>query len=411
MSVTVGAVDDGPACDAVSATTAEDTAVELAPACADVDSASLTYAIVAPPAHGTATVVAGQLRYTPAADFNGTDAFTYRAADAGGSSTPATASVTVGAVNDRPVCSPVAGGTNEDTAVDVAPACSDVDSQTLSHAIVAAPAHGTAAVVGGALRYTPAAGFHGADGFTYRASDGSLDSTPAPVAITVQAGPAPTVVMGVSAPSLSVLGKAGSPARCRVDAAELTACSVTLRKGGRVLARGRATADGSRALTVELALTQRGRRLLGRRLGGVRATVRAVGTTSVVRRSARTRTRAILATERFTTAPGSWLPSEAVLSDRGRRFVRSLRGRLIAVASARCDGHAARIVAESAAAIRISLERAELLCAALERQGVDGPTKSVGHGASDPIAPNTTPTGLGRNRRVEVTIRHRRQDV
>ena len=426
VAITVEAVDDGPVCDGVTATTAEDTGVDVAPDCADADSASLSYAVVDPPAHGTASVVAGQLRYVPAPEFSGQDEFTYRAGDGGLESAPATVSITVTAVNDAPVCAAVSATTAERTAVDVAADCSDVDSAALSLAIVDPPAHGAAVVDGGRLRYTPAAGFHGSDAFTYRAGDGELDSAPATATITVTEtavvppspppppapapapapalAPAPAVALRVHAPALSVFGAEGSRARCRVDTGALSACTVTLRSGGRVLARGTATGRDA-SLPVELALTQRGRRLLDRRLGGVATQVRAVGTTTAGRRSARTRTRAILAVERVTTPAGAWLPGEPRLSEQGRRFVRGLRGRLVAVASARCDGHTARITTESIAATRISLARASLICAALERLGVRGAT-SVGHGGSDPIVPNATEAGRSRNRRVELTIRH-----
>ena len=47
----------------------------------DVETADgdLTYEIVTPPAHGTATATT----YTPDADFNGSDSFTYRVTDRG----------------------------------------------------------------------------------------------------------------------------------------------------------------------------------------------------------------------------------------------------------------------------------------------------------------------------------------
>jgi hypothetical protein len=55
------------------------------------------------------------------------------------------------------------------------------------------PAHGTATVAAdGTFTYTPAAGYSGADSFTYTAGDG-VASTPATVSITVSRTPAPAV--------------------------------------------------------------------------------------------------------------------------------------------------------------------------------------------------------------------------
>ena len=48
----------------------------------DVDSVSLTAVLVTGPAHGTLTLNAdGSFTYTPAANFNGSDSFTYKAND------------------------------------------------------------------------------------------------------------------------------------------------------------------------------------------------------------------------------------------------------------------------------------------------------------------------------------------
>jgi hypothetical protein len=217
-------------------------------------------------------------------------------------------------------------------------------------------------------------------------------------------------VMRVRAPSVSVFGRTGSRARCQMQSGVIRACSVRLLHRRRVLARGRAVASGpgARALTVRLTLTRRGGAMLARHLGGVRGRVAATGTTSGGTGSARVRTRAILAVEHFVTPPGSWLPNQAALSTRGRRFLRSQRARLIAVAAIRCDGYSANVRAHSPNAKRISVARAALACAALQRRGIDATPTVVGHGDARPIASNTTAAGRARNRRVEVTITHRR---
>ena len=125
----------------------------------------------------------GSFTYTPAADFNGTDTFTYRASDGSAQSNPATVTITVTAVNDAPTAADDTYSTAEDTALTVArPACSandsDPDSSTLTAAVVTGPGHGTLTLnANGAFTYTPAANFNGPDTFTYRASDGSLNPT------------------------------------------------------------------------------------------------------------------------------------------------------------------------------------------------------------------------------------------
>jgi hypothetical protein len=64
----------------------------------------------------------------------------------------------------------------------------DPEQQSLTAAIVSPPSHGTASVnPNGSFVYSPAAGFSGTDSFSYVASDGTLQSPPTVVTITVSA--------------------------------------------------------------------------------------------------------------------------------------------------------------------------------------------------------------------------------
>ena len=58
----------------------------------------------------------GTFTYTPNANFNGTDSFTYRVTD-GATSDTATVTITVAAVNDAPTAANDTATTKEDTAV------------------------------------------------------------------------------------------------------------------------------------------------------------------------------------------------------------------------------------------------------------------------------------------------------
>ena len=68
-----------------------------------MEGSRLTYAIVTGPAHGTLTGTAPNLTYTPAANYNGPDSFTFKANDGSADSNVATVSITVTPVNDAPV--------------------------------------------------------------------------------------------------------------------------------------------------------------------------------------------------------------------------------------------------------------------------------------------------------------------
>src|SRR5262249_24893586 len=71
---------------------------------ATINSGNPTTALVQGPAHGTVTINAdGSFDYPPAANFNGTDSFTYNLIDGSYSSGAATVTLTVDPVNDPPV--------------------------------------------------------------------------------------------------------------------------------------------------------------------------------------------------------------------------------------------------------------------------------------------------------------------
>ena len=161
----------------------------------DTDGDVLSAKLVAGPTHGSLTLNAdGSFTYTPDADFNGTDSFTYVANDGALDSSPATVSLAVNAVNDRPLADPESYSTNEDTPLTVATALgvlagdTDVDGDALSARVVSNPSNGSLTLnADGSFTYTPKLNFFGSDSFTYVANDGALDSDPATVSLTVNA--------------------------------------------------------------------------------------------------------------------------------------------------------------------------------------------------------------------------------
>src|SRR5207253_2885071 len=123
----------------------------------------------------------GSFTYTPAANYNGPDSFTYKANDGTANSNVATVSITVNPVNDAPVAVNDSYSTNQNAMLTVAaPGVqandSDVDSTTLTSVLVAGPSHGTVTLnANGSFTYTPSNNYVGPDSFTYRDNDGSAD--------------------------------------------------------------------------------------------------------------------------------------------------------------------------------------------------------------------------------------------
>ena len=93
----------GPAAHDGAASGNEDTPITGTLSASDLDGLTLTYSLVAATAHGDVTVHAdGTFVYTPAADYNGTDSFTFTANDSALDSNVATESLTINPVNDAP---------------------------------------------------------------------------------------------------------------------------------------------------------------------------------------------------------------------------------------------------------------------------------------------------------------------
>src|SRR5438093_2025556 len=128
--------------------------------------------------------------------------FTYKANDGQlDSPTNATVSITVTPVNNASVSSEDSYDVNEDTTLTVsAPGVlgndTDTDGDSLSAELVSGPEHGTLTLnPDGSFTYTPTNNYTGTDTFTYQSNDGTTNSAPVTVVITVHAvNDAPLVV-------------------------------------------------------------------------------------------------------------------------------------------------------------------------------------------------------------------------
>ncbi len=203
VTVNVLAEDDVPVATDDTYTTTEDTPLTvtlpsngLLANDTDIEGDHLTAVLVDGPSHGSLLLNDdGTFTYTPDANFNGTDTFTYAAADPEDEWGYATVTINVTAVNDAPVAANDTYTTNEDTPLTVTlPGLgvlgndTDVDGNSLTAQLVSGPtpAQGTLAFnSNGTFTFTPAANFNGVASFTYKVSDGVLTSNTATVTINV----------------------------------------------------------------------------------------------------------------------------------------------------------------------------------------------------------------------------------
>ncbi len=196
--LTVAAVSGAPVATGDSYPAAEDTALSVAaPGVlgndSDPDGDPLTAVLVSGPTSGTLALNAdGSFTYTPNANFNGTDIFTYKASDGTLDSNVATVQITVTPANDPPVTADDAYTATATVPLTVPmPGLlandADMDGDMLMAIIVTPPAGNLALNMDGSFTYTYPTSIVASviDTFTYKANDGTVDGNTATVTITV----------------------------------------------------------------------------------------------------------------------------------------------------------------------------------------------------------------------------------
>jgi hypothetical protein len=204
VTVTITPVNDAPVAADDSLTIAEDTAgtVNVLANDTDVDGDLLSVQSFTQGAHGVVSAVSGGLRYTPAANYYGPDAFTYVVSDGDGATATASVTVTVTAVPDAPTALDDTAqlGPNPSILIDVLANDFDVDNlppaaPNAGLVIIGSvqPENGTAVPEntpsGVQIRYTPNGAFVGTDTFQYTIDDGTGLTDTATVSVLVNTPP------------------------------------------------------------------------------------------------------------------------------------------------------------------------------------------------------------------------------
>lgn len=228
-------VDDPPACQsAINVSVEQGDSASVYPYCYDDELAHLDYSVVTEPEHGTIGPHQwGGLMYTPAADFEGADDATIRVSDgANPVDIPVTITVTA-STNDAPTCfvgwigSGVGFGFS--TSVEnnetqrFSSNCMDDENDRVSIQVVKQPAHGTLAIAGEELRYTPESTYTGPESFSIRGHDGKAAGPESQTMSfnVVAAQDDPPACVGYAAGSFGPFGGAG-----KSEAGERNAISI-----------------------------------------------------------------------------------------------------------------------------------------------------------------------------------------
>ncbi len=197
------AVGTPPVANDDSASTAEDTAVQIDVAVNDTDAdgnldpttTNTTCGTCSGPANGSLVNNGnGTFDYTPNPDYSGGDSFIYEICDTAGACDTATVTVTISPVDDPPVANDDSATTTEDTLVVIDVAANDTDADgnldptttNTTCGTCSGPSNGSLVNNGdGTFDYTPDPAYTGPDSFVYEICDtGGLCDT-ATVTITV----------------------------------------------------------------------------------------------------------------------------------------------------------------------------------------------------------------------------------
>ncbi|GAB3102786.1 putative Ig domain-containing protein [Lysobacter terrae] len=152
-------------------------------------------AVATAPAHGTATVSGLNIVYTASAGYSGNDTFTYQAIGPGGTSAPATVTITI---NPMPVAAAqttsVMGGLSVTVDLTQGASGGPFTAATVVSLTPATSGTATIAPVGGSYRltYTPVTGFSGQAVVQFTLSNAFATSAPATVTIDVAPRPDPS---------------------------------------------------------------------------------------------------------------------------------------------------------------------------------------------------------------------------
>lgn len=189
---------------------------------------------------------------------------------------------------------------------------------------------------------------------------------------------------------------------CQSRGGKLRSCRATLYAAGKLIGRGNITTSrpGTK-LTVPVTLNTLGRKLLGRALGGLQITLKALANIDGHKR--RTQTKTTIYPERTYTLTIPFRRARADLDPTTLAKIRKISHEIRNAKQVTCEGHTDSR-GHWTYNQQLALKRARAVCHALKANGLKAKTKTISHGESRPAHSNHTPTGRQANRRVTIHI-------
>ncbi|SFD53815.1 Ig-like domain-containing protein [Pseudoalteromonas denitrificans] len=123
--------------------------------------------------------------FTPFRNVAGIQEFNFYASDNKGNFGGAYIRVTVSQINDAPIAESKSFTVQQDELLNFILPAMDVDNTNISYQLLSQPQHGQLTLTENKVVYTPADNYVGRESFTYKASDGSLDSNIANITINI----------------------------------------------------------------------------------------------------------------------------------------------------------------------------------------------------------------------------------
>ena len=188
VMLTIHAINDPPViADINDIHTIEDNVVHIDLTAQDVDSISIGYHVLNAPKHGIVEINNQQFIYTPNQDYSGRDTISYQACDEYTCSNAATIQITIEESNDPPQITSDNLTIHEDQVYNGKLKAFDKENDALIFNTQYLPDHGTLRLnqSSGEFTYIPAANYYGFDHFSCFVSDGSDNSDPAQIRITI----------------------------------------------------------------------------------------------------------------------------------------------------------------------------------------------------------------------------------